>query len=178
MSCRWKDLWGEFFHILINNLSVPCTVLTSRPLYPFSPLQADVSSLQRQFQHQPLSASIDQSLEVLAFMRGKVPEPSSSSNAAGTSMSQPRSGDRGLLEDLVAMGDGGLFMDRVVTPVFVVITYEVRRAERRAGDWQSVAPLHPCLLCPSFSPWCRWTIFSSLARRLPSALATMTSTRA
>lgn len=30
-----------------------------------------------------------------------------------------------LLEDLVAMGDGGAFMDTVIAPLFVVISYEV-----------------------------------------------------
>lgn len=89
------------------------------------PHQADIFKLQNQFQHIPQSASIDQSFEVLGFIRGKVPEPALFPSSAGTSLAHPQSGDSLLLEDLVAMGDGGVFMDRVITPVFVVITYEV-----------------------------------------------------
>ena len=91
-----------------------------------APPQADISHLQHQFQHQPQSASIDQSFEVLGFIRGKVPEPASSPSASGTSLSLPHPGDVEVMEDLVAMGDGGAFMDKVITPVFVVISYEVR----------------------------------------------------
>jgi len=89
--------------------------------------QADIANLQYQFQHLPQSASIDQSFEVLGFIRDKVPGPASFPSVSGSSLAQPLPGDAALLEDLVAMGDGGVFMDRVVTPVFVVISYEVGR---------------------------------------------------
>ena len=90
-----------------------------------SPPQVDISDLQHQFQHLPQFSSIDQSLEVLSFIRGKVPEPASFESVSCSSLASPLMGDAALLEDLVALGDGGLFMDRVITPVFVVITYEV-----------------------------------------------------
>ena len=62
---------------------------------------------------------------MLSFIRGKVPEPASFESVSQSSLASPLAGDAALLEDLVALGDGGLFMDRVITPVFVVITYEV-----------------------------------------------------
>lgn len=34
-----------------------------------------------------------------------------------------------ILEDLVSMGDGGSFTDRVIEPIFTVISYEVREGE-------------------------------------------------
>ena len=92
---------------------------------PLSPLQADIFNLQNQFQHTPQSTSIDQSFEVLGFIQGKVPEPALFPSCKDTSLAQPQWGDSSLLEDLVALGDGGIFMDRVITPVFVVISYEV-----------------------------------------------------
>jgi hypothetical protein len=33
----------------------------------------------------------------------------------------------GLLEDLVALGDGGWWLERVLTPIFYVMSYEVSR---------------------------------------------------
>jgi hypothetical protein len=66
----------------------------------------------------------------MSFIRGKVPHPSSYSSATSAT-TRSASSDRGgldseLLEDLVVYGDGGLFMDRVISPVFMVMAYEVR----------------------------------------------------
>jgi 1,3-beta-glucan synthase len=37
--------------------------------------------------------------------------------------------DFALLGDLIAFGDGGFFCDRIITPVFDVIAYEVRACQ-------------------------------------------------
>lgn len=34
-------------------------------------------------------------------------------------------GDRELLADLVSFGDGGFFTDRIITPIFYVMSYEI-----------------------------------------------------
>jgi hypothetical protein len=69
-------------------------------------------------------SSVAQCQEVLSFIRGKVPDPASCSSTSGTSLDARHPGDTSLLEDLVAMGDGGSFLDRVITPIFMVITFE------------------------------------------------------
>lgn len=146
---------------------------------PFCAFQVDVASLQRQFQHEPLSSSVDQCQEVLSFIRGKVPNPSSLPSTSGSSLAQSLQGDTALLEDLVAMGDGGSFLDRVIAPIFMVITFEVSA---------QFCPLILHLLCSKHQSYpftlrqliasYRWITLSSKAKRLPFVWAMMTSTRA
>jgi hypothetical protein len=49
----------------------------------------------------------------------------------------------GLLEDLVALGDGGWWLDRVLSPIFWVMSYEVRRTTRRVMYSQHCFDLQP-----------------------------------
>ncbi|GAX79706.1 hypothetical protein CEUSTIGMA_g7147.t1 [Chlamydomonas eustigma] len=86
--------------------------------------QEDIQYLQCKFQHNPSSCSLAQCAEVYSFVRGKVNYPSSDV-VGNTPAIFFEDGDVKLLEDLVSFGDGGLFMDRVITPVFMVISYEV-----------------------------------------------------
>ncbi|GAX79705.1 hypothetical protein CEUSTIGMA_g7146.t1 [Chlamydomonas eustigma] len=103
-------------------------------------LQVQILHLQRHFQHQPSSVTLAQCAEVLGFIQGKVPHPASypvtSTSFRTSTASDSRAGieDCELLEDLVAYGDGGMFMDRVVSPVFTVMAYELDNLVRQRED--------------------------------------------
>ena len=43
----------------------------------------------------------------------------------GSCLDRAEDGDMEVMEDLVAFGDGGAFTDRVIAPLFAVISYEV-----------------------------------------------------
>ncbi|GFH27981.1 FKS1_dom1 domain-containing protein, partial [Haematococcus lacustris] len=104
-------------------------------------LQHEISSLQSQFQHDPNDPSVTprDCFAALAFMEGKVPVPTADKVAAVCS-SDPElpggvkaasqhnldfsSGDMACYEDLIAMGDGSFWCERVITPIFYVLCFE------------------------------------------------------
>ncbi|KAJ9527498.1 hypothetical protein QJQ45_025772 [Haematococcus lacustris] len=105
-------------------------------------LQHEISSLQSQFQHDPNDPSVTprDCFAALAFMEGKVPVPTADKVAAVCS-SDPElsggvkaasqhnqdfsSGDMACYEDLIAMGDGSFWCERVITPIFYVLCFEM-----------------------------------------------------
>ncbi len=165
-------------------------------------LQHDIAALQAQFQHNPAGpgVTIADCFAALGFIEGKVPVPSSDKVAAVLSSdaaAAPAAGhhhhhhqaeggvfaasDMSLLEDLVALGDGGFWCDRVLTPIFYVLAFEVRGSGCRTGQRvvlpTLLGPINltrhlPCL--PPCSPPRRWTTSSARAPRWRSAWATTT----
>ncbi|KAG1671275.1 hypothetical protein FOA52_010846 [Chlamydomonas sp. UWO 241] len=104
---------------------VPIPGARDRRLVMRNLLQADIGTLQASFRHFPWNGLPASNLEMLSALAGKLPAPSGAPAARGTSLAHPLQGDEALLEDLVAMGDGGSFMDRVIQPLFVVVAFEM-----------------------------------------------------
>lgn len=61
--------------------------------------------------------------------------------------------DRELLADLICYGDGGFFMDRVITPIFFVMSYEIDHLSTLSVDtthrWVGTAAKGTRFLCVS-----------------------------
>jgi len=87
-------------------------------------LQTEIQSNQVRFRHQPANLSIRECLEFL--LNNNLPHPSTFAAASGSMLSSILPGDAEIWEDLVAMGDGGLFTSHITAPIFMVMAYEVR----------------------------------------------------
>ena len=86
--------------------------------------QAEIHTNQTKFRHQPANLSIRECLEFL--LNNRLPHPSTFAATTGTSLTSILPGDSEIWEDLVAMGDGGLFTSHIIGPIFTVMAYEVR----------------------------------------------------
>ncbi|KAG1671277.1 hypothetical protein FOA52_010848 [Chlamydomonas sp. UWO 241] len=113
---------------------VPIPGARDRRLVMRNLLQADIGTLQASFRHFPWNGLPASNLDMLSALAGKLPAPNGAPAARGTSLAHPLQGDEALLEDLVAMGDGGSFMDRVIQPLFVVVAFEMDHLRKQGTE--------------------------------------------
>jgi len=89
-------------------------------------LQEEIAALQRRLGHDPSALSPEQCAPAFAPARGALPPHLAAGTPARGAAAIAAAGDGELIAELAAFGDGGFYCDRIVTPVFYMLSYEAR----------------------------------------------------